>query len=277
MNRNKISLLPLLLLLILPAMAAAQTGGGDFYADKVGEADKAIEDGNWADAEKCLVEAMHSDPANPFNVLLLSNVGMMQFNQGKDSLALATLNDALTMAPQSVSILANRAKVLTAIGQTEDALADYTRILAIDSMAVEPRFYHGMLAMRKGDFHSARADFDFLDRHFPDSPQTQTANATLNVTLGKWETAIPYFNKIIEKDPQPHFYAGRAQCRLMLEQLQEASDDIAKGLELDPDDGELYLLRAVLNKMRYRIDDARADAEKAQQLGIPRERLKIFF
>lgn len=63
----------------------------------------------------------------------------------------------------------------------------------------------------------------------------------------------------------------------MLEQLQEASDDIAKGLELDPDDGELYLLRAVLNKMRYRIDDARADAEKAQQLGIPRERLKIFF
>ncbi len=63
----------------------------------------------------------------------------------------------------------------------------------------------------------------------------------------------------------------------MLDQLSEASDDIARGLELDPEDGELYLYRAALNKMRYRVADARADAERARQLGIPAERLKDFF
>ncbi len=54
----------------------------------------------------------------------------------------------------------------------------------------------------------------------------------------------------------------------MTSQLGDAAEDIASGLELDPLDGELYLYRALLNKMRYRQDDAEADGRQAIKLGI---------
>ncbi len=57
-------------------------------------------------------------------------------------------------------------------------------------------------------------------------------------------------------------------CYLYTDDPAAAADDIAHGIELDPTDGELYLYRAVLNKMRYRPDDAKADAEKAVKFGV---------
>lgn len=247
------------------------------YTDLVGDADKAIAEGKWGEAEKLLVEAMRLEPANPFNVLLMSNVGMMQFNQGKDSLALATLNDAHEIAPASVTILGNRARILMATGHEKEAFDDFGRIIELDSTAVMPRFNHGIIALKMRDIATATRDFEYLDTHAPDELETSIGMATLHSALGNWAEAIPYFNRVIEKDPASHFYSGRALCRLMLDQLSEASDDIARGLELDPEDGELYLYRAALNKMRYRVADARADAERARQLGIPAERLKDFF
>ena len=45
---------------------------------------------------------------------------------------------------------------------------------------------------------------------------------------------------------------------------------------MTPDDGELYLYRAALNKMRYRPDDAKADALKAIELGVDKKRAAQF-
>lgn len=58
--------------------------------------------------------------------------------------------------------------------------------------------------------------------------------------------------------------------------LQDASDDINAALSMTPDDGELYLYRAALNKMRYRPDDAKADALKAIELGVDKKRAAQF-
>ena len=65
-------------------------------------------------------------------------------------------------------------------------------------------------------------------------------------------------------------------CYLALDQLAEASDDIARGLELNPSDGELYYNRAVLNRLRYREEDAKADARKAVELGVAPARVAEF-
>ncbi len=59
---------------------------------------------------------------------------------------------------------------------------------------------------------------------------------------------------------------------MMSGSLSEAADDIARGLEIDPAYGELYLYRALLNRLRYRSEDARADARRAVSLGIPMRR-----
>jgi Tfp pilus assembly protein PilF len=61
---------------------------------------------------------------------------------------------------------------------------------------------------------------------------------------------------------------------LQINDIALAAEDIANGLSLDPTDPELYIYRAMLNKMRYRPDDAKADAETAIKFGADPERIK---
>lgn len=263
------SLILSLLSAILGIALYAETPSEDTpYMQKIDEADKACQEGKWENAEAALLEAMEMDPENPANVLIMSNLGMIQFNLGKDSLAIETLNEAHFIAPVSVTILSNRAKVLTALGEEEAAYKDYGRIIELDTTYISARFHHGLLALKKRDFNTAKHDFEFMERNFPESDETQIAMATFKSSIGEYAEALPYYNKILLNTKEPEYYGARAYCNLMTNRLQEASDDIAAALEFAPDDGELYLYRAALNKMRFRPADATADAKKAIELGV---------
>ena len=56
-----------------------------------------------------------------------------------------------------------------------------------------------------------------------------------------------------------------------MKKLNDAGDDIRKAIELSPDDGYLYVLRAKLNKLRYNAEDVERDIRLAEQCGISRE------
>lgn len=249
---------------------------GTPYLDLVEKADKACSESRWGDAAKILQQAIESEPDNPGNILLLSNLGMVRFNLGLDSLAVATFDQALDKAPSSVAILANRAKVFTAMGLEQEAFDDYARIMQLDSTYITARYHHGLLALRHRMFDVAKADFDYLTAHFPASDEALIGQATLHSSLGEYKEAIPLYSEILRTIKAPEYYGARAYCYLMTGDLQEAANDIALALELAPDDGELYLYRAALNKMHYRPDDARKDAQKAIDLGVEPSRAKEF-
>jgi len=244
--------------------------------DLVEESDKACEKGNWEEALRAIDSAIEWEPDNPGNILLLSNKGMIQYNLGLDSLAIATLTEAHRMAPKSVTILSNRARVLTSCGFDADAIADYETIMELDTLNSDARFHHGLLSLRHRDFNRAKADFDWLLANKPDTPESNIAQATLHCSLGEYAEAIPYYTHILDEIKEPEYYGGRAYCYLMTGELQEASNDIAAALEKSPADGELYLYRAALNKMRFRPDDARKDALRAIELGVEPSRAEQF-
>ena len=246
------------------------------YMQKVDEADKACAEGKWREAESALLDALRSEPANPSNVLLLSNLGIIRYNMGQDSLAIATLTDAHIMAPSSVTILSNRARVLAANGYDNDAYLDYDQILRLDSMEISARLPHCLFALRRHDFKTAKADFEFMQRNFPKEIETEIAGATVLSGTGDFAGAIPYYSRVLIERKDAEYYSGRAYCYLLTGALQEASDDINTALSLTPDDGELYLYRAALNKMRYRPADSEADARKAVELGVDKARASKF-
>ena len=72
------------------------------YMEAVDEADKACDKGEWLKAVEAIDRAMAIEPDNPGNILLMSNLGMIQYNMGQDSLAVLTLNEAHHRAPKSV-------------------------------------------------------------------------------------------------------------------------------------------------------------------------------
>ena len=269
---KSLCLLGLLATIILPEARAAEPSKA--YYELVGKADKAISDTKFEEAIEYLRDAIRMEPENPMNILLQSNIGMVQFYAGADTLAIETLSDAHRKAPASVTVLQNRAKVYTAMGRPLDALHDYSRIIALDSTLVEPVYYHSMISFSLGDDSTCVADIEKMKHLFPDNNATYLAEANFFTYSGHYHEAIPLLSKVIEANPTATDYSARALCYLMTDQLGEASEDIARGIELDPTDGELYLYRAMLNKARYRPDDARADAQKARMYGVASERIK---
>ncbi len=265
-------LLSITIVLACAIMAWAETP----YMQLVDEADKACADGKWGDAASAIQKAIDMEPDNPGNILLMSNLGMIRYNLGLDSLAIETFNAALDRAPSSVIILSNRAKVYTSMGMEQEAFDDYSRIMMLDSTYVQARFNHGLIALRHRMFDVAKEDFEYLRDHFPATDEAVIAQATLHSTLGEYKEAIPFYSEILRTIKAPEYYGARAYCYLMTGDLQDAAEDIATAMELDPNDGELYLYRAALNKMHYRPKDARKDAEKAVSLGVDPRRAKQF-
>ena len=264
------------LLLAPPTAKASENETESLYFKKIDEADKACAEGLWHEAENALVEALRAEPANPSNVLLISNLGIIRFNMGQDSLAIATLNDAHSMAPASVTILSNRAKVLAANGYDEEAYLDYSRIIELDSLEISARLPRCLYALRRHDFRTAKSDMEFMEQNFPGKIETEIAGAAVRSGTGDFAGAIPYYSRILLERKDPEYYSGRAYCYLLTGSLQEASDDINSALAITPADGELYLYRAALNKMRYRPADAEADARKAVELGVDKTRATQF-
>lgn len=246
------------------------------YYNKVDEADAACREERWADAARCLREAMRLEPDNAGNIMLMSNLGMVEYRMGEDSLAIATLTQAHRMAPSSVTILSNRAHVLMQTGYDGEAYEDYELIMQLDSTDVTSRLRHGMIALRAKDITTASKDFKYLADRYPATSEAMIGMAALHCAMGEYAQALPYYNELIRESKEPEYLAGRALCNLMTDNLQEASDDIAEGLLLNPDDGELYLYRAALNKMRFRPADADSDARKAVSLGIDPHRVEQF-
>ena len=273
--RKTIILLNLLLIIIPQTLLADNPEKQNkTYFSLIEDADNAIAEGNWLIAEEALQQAMRLEPSNPSNVLLLSNLGMIQFYDGRNEEAINTLTTAHNIAPKSVTVLMNRARIYTSTNQPILAEADYSTVIRLDSTMIEPRFYRAMLSLNSGRFDTAKTDIDTLSQIAPDNRLTNVAQATLLMTQSDFKTAIPHLSNAIKIQPDAGYYSSRALCYLQTGDLSSASEDIANGLKLDATDSELYVCRALLNKMRYRPDDAKADAETAIKFGANSERLK---
>lgn len=262
-----------ILAIILGLLSSGAQGSAD-YLVIVEQADSAIASGNWADAESLILDAIERDPDNPGNIMLLSNLGIVRFNQGCDSLALEALNLAHTKAPSSVTVLSNLARVNAALGNIEEAYDAFEEIMELDSTLWEPVFYHGMIAMNLGRIEQAAHDFNRLEIMAPDEQETHLALASFYTAIDEKQLALSEFNWLIDRQPTAETLLERAIIHIQLEYLNEASSDLADAIALEPDWGELYLYRAILNKLRFRTEDAKLDAQKAIDLGVDGERVK---
>ncbi len=249
----------------------------DPYFLLCGQADKAIADGDYEEAAARLIDAMSVRPAAAENILLMSNLGMVYSFLGRDSLALATLDEAHRMAPAMRTVRANRAHVLLKLGRDKDAMEDYGAVLDADSLNLEARFYHGTIALYSGMLDTAERDFAVLASQDPDGTDTAIALSALYSLTQRNRQAIPYFERLIKIEPSAEYYAALAGCQLADERLSDASATLAEAMKLFPEDPELYYYRAMLNRDRYRLDQAHSDADRAVKLGLnPAKAAELF-
>ena len=239
----------------------------DPYFILMGEADQAIKEENWAEAAARLEDAISVKPFDATNALLYNNLGTVYSALGEDSLALTSFNRSLEIAPNMVTPLVGRGRLLLAMGRDKEAFADFGRVIEIDSINTDARYYHGMMALYGGILPMAENDFAVLQEVAPRSTDTAIALSTMYSMTGRDSEAVPYLKNLIRTIPSAEFYASLAGCYLNLDWLNEASETIGEGLKKYPEDPELYYYRAWLNRERYRLEEAHNDAKMAVKYG----------
>lgn len=247
----------------------------DPYFILTGQAAEAIDSCDYESAAARLLEAMSLRPDSPENVLLMSNLGMVYSYMDKDSLALITLNRALEIAPSMRTVLANRANVLLKIGRNKDAYRDLDAIISIDSVNIDARYLHGLLAIGFGDIPRAKADMAVVHDAQPDGLPTAVGMSAILTLEGNHREALSYLERLAAESGREEDFAALAACQLELGKLSDAGATIAKGMGKFPESGELYYCRARLNRDRYDRKSAETDARRARQLGIEPARIKL--
>lgn len=247
------------------------------YLLLVGQAEAAANEQRWDDAAARLQEAMMVEPSNPSNVLLLANLGMIYSYQDKDSLAIATLDEANRLEPKIAAIVLNRGRIKLKIGRDKQAYEDFTHVIELDSLNTDARYFHGIIALYSGDMITSEADFEVLKSLRPKSRDTAIALSSLYSLTGRDREAIPYYQSLIKDEPAAEYYASLAGCYLATSNLTEAAATITEGLEKYPLDAELYYYRAWLNRDRMLFDEAKADAKIAIKLGATPTRVNALF
>ena len=199
------------------------------YYAYLDSAQNCIDEKNWSKAEDFIRKSIKSEPGNPNNSLLISN--------------LATI-------------------------QVDNAMSDYKKIIAIEPDNEEARYNIGMIYLEKNDFKEAERQFDEILRYHPNSLLSNEGKAFLCKATGNYAKAASHFSEVIKASPSVTLLANRADCYLMTNKLSEAADDINSAIQITPDDGYLYLLRAKLKKMRYENDESKKDIQLAIDHGV---------
>lgn len=266
----------IIMLCLCPAVQAQQVpvDEEDVYFILMGQADEAIKNENYEDAAARLIEAMGVHPNSPTNIMLMSNLGMVYSMMDKDSLAIATLDHAHELAPKMVIILFNRAKVNLKIGADANAYKDFEKIIELDSLNKEARYYHGIMSLYGGDATTAYNDLSTLEALAPDDKETLVGMATYHSLTRNDLEAIKYYKRLIEVDPSPEYFASLAGCYLASGQLPEASELLSRAFKSYNRDPELYYYRAWLNRDRYLLDEAKKDGIMAIKLGADEKKVK---
>lgn len=238
------------------------------YFKLIDTAQVYIKGQDWSKAESYIMKAIINEPSNPNNSLLISNLATLQWHQGKLQEAVKNYSLALDLTPNAIALLSNRAALYVKIDSIEKAKADYRKIVKLEPSNEEARFNLGMIELGEKHFKEADAQFEEILRYNPGSALASKGKAFLNKGTGNYEKAAQYFSDIIKVNPSASLLANRADCYLMTRRLNDASIDIANAIELTPDDGYLYLLRAKLKKMRWEEEDAKKDVQLAIEHGV---------
>lgn len=256
--------------------AASQT-----YEQLCERAATAIERDSLDAAEQAIRAALRLDPANGRNALLFANLGTLQRLRGQFREALESYTYALNMTPRNVPILLDRAALYLQLGEADKARVDYSLVLDIQPDNTEALRMRAYAYVELQDYKSARTDYDHLLRLQPQDYNGRLGLAMLCQKEGKLKEALAILDGMVEEKSEgtslqtapAHavVYVARAGVQQELGNLPMALMDLEEAIRLDPSRYEAYLVRGQIRLSRGEKKEARADFEKAVELGLPAE------
>ncbi len=266
-SRARVGMFFLMILLLLSVCGSAKS---QTYEEFIDLSFKYLNENNLPAAETVLKKAMRLQPDNPLNVLLLSNLGTIQFRQKKYDDALVSYTAALAQAPKNTALLTNRAELFTAMNQPENAITDYTAILLINDKDENALYRRGLLYLQVKNEGAAQTDLERIIELNPQTLEGRIGIASLCKMRKEFDEAeIIYFDLLDKYPDHSDLYAGRAELYILMNRPGKALSDINQAIRLQGENNPnpyFYIIRSKIKEMQYERKAAEEDKAKAEQL-----------
>ncbi len=243
------------------------------YEQWIGKSVDHIERNRLDSAEYTLKKALQTDPSNPNNASLLMSLGVIQRESGRYEDAYMTFTAALNNYPDSKLVLHNRAALLCDMERYDEALNDYSETLRLDPSNVQAYYRRGVLHLERKQRDLAEADFRKAQQIDPDNMYALLSNALIYKLDDNWTEAEKMYSRLIDKNENvtSTFYLNRAECYVNTNQIFKASADLKSAEPGERQNPYFYFLRGRVRLAQYDKLAAKADFEKAKQLGYAPE------
>ncbi|MDR3142762.1 MAG: tetratricopeptide repeat protein [Tannerellaceae bacterium] len=242
------------------------------YEEYIEKSYQYLDKGELFAAEESLRAAMRSEPGNPNNYALLTNLGTIQHRQGKKEEAILSYTAALGRYPDNETILDNRASLYVEMGETDKAINDYTLLLLKNPVNEDALYRRGILYLGKKDFIRAEQDFDKILEANEKTVYGRLGHSVLEKMRGNYDESERIYNYLIDQLPHDRaLYEGRADLYFMMGKNARALADINKAfLEAEPT-AAMYVLRGKIKLSLYEREPAKKDFLKAKEMGYNQE------
>lgn len=243
------------------------------YEQWIGKSADHIERNRLDSAEYSLKKAIETDPSNPNNTSLLMSLGVIQRESGRYEDAYMTFTAALTNYPDSKLVLHNRAALLCDMERYDEAMNDYNEILRLDPSDVQAYYRRGILHLERKQRDLAEVDFRKAQQIDPDNMYSLLSKALIYKLDDNWIEAEKMYSRLIDngENVTSAFYLNRAECYVNTDQIFKASADLKSAEPGERQNPYFYFLRGRVRLAQYDKLAAKADFEKAKQLGYDPE------
>ena len=219
-------------------------------------------------AERLFREAMRVEPAQRSNAMIYYQIGRMQEHRGKLEKALESYTMGLNVAPHVLPLRMARAKLYMQLGNKEKALVDYSDVLDWKADEQEALFMRAYIYTEQRLYKKARTDYEALLKLNPAHEEARIGLVLLNEKDNRPREAMEQINAMVAAAPDPAIlYAVRAGLEQTRKQYEAAEADFTKAISLEPKNIDYLLNRAALYIETKRKKEARADLDKAMELG----------
>lgn len=251
------------------ACCCSLTVSAQSYVELSNKAVDYIQKDSFAQAERLLIEALKLEPQNVHNVLLFSNLGLVQREMGSNDKAIESYSYALNLSPFAIPILLDRASLYMTIGKSDHAYLDYCQVLDKDKKNEEALLMRAYIYVTRRDYLAARIDYSTLLTTNPLHYNGRLGLVTLLQKEGKFKEAIDGINLMINSNlNDAPLYVVRADIEKDMGHADLALIDLDEAIKLDKDLVDAYLLRGTVYLNQNKKVLAKSDFEKALKLGV---------
>lgn len=258
---------------LISAFCLSLSAQTNTYAGWVNRSAKFIENNQLDSAAVALQNAMKLDPANENNSVLLMNLGVLQHQLRLPDDAYISFTASLGNSPNSVLVLHNRASLLCDLGRFDEAMEDYNSIIEKQPTNVEAYYRRGLLFLEKNDRKNAETDFKACEKIDSGNLFTKLSRALTFKLDDNWTEAEKIYTDIINTETKTNssYYLNRAECYVNTDRFSKAAADLHAIGNMEKDNPYFYMLRGRLRLEQFDKFAAKADFEKAKELGYDTE------